>query len=148
MTVDGFWKLIAHVDRGLLQRGEGYDEAAVRPLVEALTALEKADLQSFQDHLAQVLYDLDGRAYFDASLDAAGSDDSFLYVRCFVVAMGRDTYERTLRDPGLMPKTIDQWCEPLLYAARLAWQQKTGEELDYETKVSFESGSNEALWRE
>ena len=89
MTVDGFWKLIARVDRTFLHRGEGYDEAAIRPLVDALAALEKADLQSFQDHLAQVLYDLDGRAYFDASIDAAGTDDSFLYVRCFVVAMGK-----------------------------------------------------------
>lgn len=146
MTVDGFWKLIARVDRTPLHRGEGYDEAAIRPLVDALAALEKADLQSFQDHLAQVLYDLDGRAYFDASIDAAGTDDSFLYVRCFVAAMGQDTHKRTLRDPGQMPKTIGQWCEPLLYAARSAWQQKTGEEVDFDTKISFESGSNAALW--
>jgi len=75
------------------------------PLVDALAALEKMELQSFQDHLAQALYDLDGRAYFHASLDAAGSDDSFLYVRCFVVAMGQDAYERTLHKPRLMPKT-------------------------------------------
>jgi len=145
MTIDDFWKLIGHIDRHALRMGEGYD-IALRPLIDALTGLDKSELQSFQDHLAQALYDLDGRAYFDASSDAAGTDDSFLYVRCFVVAMGHDTYTRTLRDPGLMPNTIGQEFEPLLYAAQLAWQQKTGEEVDFETKVSFESGSNEALW--
>jgi hypothetical protein len=145
VTVDDFWKLIARVDRTLLQEGEGCDEA-VRPLVEALAALEKADLQSFQDHLAQALHDLDGREYFDASIEAAGTDDSFLYARSFVVAMGQDTYYRTLHKPRLMPKTAGQWCEPLLYAAKSAWREKTGEEVDFETKISFESGSNPALW--
>jgi hypothetical protein len=138
--------LIARIDRTLLKKGEGYDEAAIRPLVEALAALEKTDLQSFQEHLAHVLYDLYGHAYFNASIDAAGSDDSFLYVRCFVVAMGQVTYEHTLRDPRRMPKTIGQWCEPLLYAAQSAWQQKTGEEVDFKTRRSFESGSHTALW--
>ena len=146
MTVDDFWKLIARVNRTVLKKGEKYEEAAIRPLVDALAALEKPELQSFQDHLAQALYDLDGRAYFDASVDAAGSDDSFLYVRCFVVAMGQEAYKRTLLKPRLMTKTDGQWCEPLLYAAQSAWQRKTGEEVDFETKVSFESGSNEALW--
>jgi hypothetical protein len=146
VTIDDFWKLIARVDRTILKKGEGYDEAAIRPLVDALAALEKEDLQSFQDHLAQALHDLDGRAYFDASADAAGSDDSFLYVRCFVVAMGQDAYKRTLLKPRLMPKTDGQFCEPLLYAAQSAWKKKTGENVDFEAKVSFESGSNEALW--
>jgi hypothetical protein len=146
VTVDDFWKLIARVDRALLTKGDGYDDAAIRPLIEALAALEKNDLQSFQEHLAQVLYDLDGHEYFEASVNAAGSDDSFLYVRCFVVAMGQETYERTLRDPRRMPKTIGQWCEPLLYAARSAWRHKTGEEAEFKTRRSFETGSHTALW--
>jgi hypothetical protein len=62
------------------------------------------------------------------------------------MAMGQDSYKRTLLKPRLMPKTPGKWCEPLLYAAQSAWQRKTGEEVDFETKVSFESGSNEALW--
>jgi hypothetical protein len=107
--------------------------------------LKKADLQSFQDHLAPALYDIDGPSYAGATGSAGGSDDSFLYVRCFVVAMGQDVYQRTLHDPGLKPNTIDQWCEPLLYAARSAWQEQTGEEVDFDTNVSFESGSNAAL---
>ena len=52
--------MIADVNRGLLQKGEGYCDAAIRPLIDALAALTKAELQSFQDHLAQRLYDIDG----------------------------------------------------------------------------------------
>jgi Protein of unknown function (DUF4240) len=146
MTIDDFWKLIEHIDRDALLMGEGYDDVALRPLIDALARLDKSELQSFQDLLAQALYDLDGRAYFDASSDAAGTDDSFLYVRCFVVAMGRDVYQRTLSDPAQMPNTIERWCEPLLYAARLAWKEQTQEDLDFDTKISFESGSNTSLW--
>jgi Protein of unknown function (DUF4240) len=146
MTIDDFWKLMAHVDRKLLQRGERYDEAAIGPLIAALTVLSKAELQSFQDHLAQALYDIDGRLYADAAGSAGDSDDSFLYVRCFVVAMGRDVYQRTVHDPGLMRSTDERSCELLLYAARTAWQKQTGEEADFDTIVSFESGSNAALW--
>jgi hypothetical protein len=144
MTIDEFWSLIAHIDRNLLQRGEGRDEAALHPLIKALAGLDKTELQSFQEHLAQTLYDIDGPAYADAAGFAGSSDDSFVYVRCFVVAMGRETYRRTLNDPRLMPNSVEQWCEPLLYAARRAWQERTGEDLDFDTAVSFESGSNPA----
>ena len=142
MTTDEFWALIAHIDRDRLRGGEAHDEAALRPLVQGLTALERSGLQSFQDHLAQALYDIDGPAHADAAGIAGSSDDSFLYVRCFVVAMGRDVYQRTLHDPGQMP---GQECESLLYAARSAWQAQTGEDVHFETEVSFESGSN-PLW--
>jgi hypothetical protein len=87
MTQDDFWRLIGYVDRDVLQRGEGYDEAALQPLIRALTVLDKAELESFQDHLAQALHGLDGPQYYDASGDVG--DDGFLYARCFVVAMRR-----------------------------------------------------------
>ena len=145
MTVDDFWTLIEQVDRGSLQSGEVHDEAAIEPLIDALSAVDKPELQSFQEHLAQTLYGLDGRRYMDAS-GVSSSGDSFLYARCFVVAMGRDVYERTLSDPDLMPKTVDHWCEPLLYAATGAWEKRTGEQLDFDTVVSFETGSNTSLW--
>ena len=61
--------------------------------------------------------------------------------------MGRETYQRTLRDPASMPNSLDAWCEPLLYAARKAWVRKAGEPFNYVTKVSFETGSNVSKWR-
>jgi Protein of unknown function (DUF4240) len=146
MTIDDFWKLIEHIDRDALQRGEGFDELALQPLIGVLAVLTQPELQSFQDHLAQMLYELDGRRYAAAAGESGRSDDGFLYARCFVVAMGRDVYGRTLRDPDLMPKTLDRWCEPLLYATSRAWEVAHGERVQFDTKVSFETGSNGALW--
>jgi hypothetical protein len=146
MTIDDFWKLIDHIDREALQSGEGYDQIAVQPLIQALGALAQPELQAFQEHLAEMLYELDGRQYADASGDSGRSVDAFLYARCFVVAMGKDVYQRTRGDSNLMPKTLDRWCEPLLYAAAQAWQTQSGERLHFETKVSFETGSNSSLW--
>jgi hypothetical protein len=146
MTIDGFWKLIEHIDRDALQRGEGYDQIALQPLIGLLAVLAQPELQSFQNHLAQMLYELDGRRYANASGESGRSDDAFLYARCFVVAMGRDVYQRTRDDPDLMPKTLDRWCEPLLYATSRAWEVRHGERLQFETNVSFETGSNRALW--
>jgi hypothetical protein len=144
MTIEDFWKLIDTIDRLKLQSGEGYDQAAIDPLIATLATLSRSELESFQDHLAQALYDLDTQERADAS---EGSDDSFLYSRCYVVAMGRETYQRTLRDPASMPNSLDAWCEPLLYAASVACVRQTGEELHYITKVSFETGSNVSRWR-
>ncbi len=48
-----------------------------------------------------------------------------------------------------MPKTLEQWCEALLYPHRRAWATLTGaDESDwpFEASVSYESGSNEELW--
>jgi Protein of unknown function (DUF4240) len=144
MRVDDFWKLIDEVDRIALQNGEGYEDKAVEPLIRALTALDKEELQSFQEHLAQALYGLDGRVYYDAAGDIG--DDGFLYARCFVVATGREAYNRMLTNPDLMPKGLAHWCEPLLYVASSAWEKRTGETLDFDAKVSFETGSNASLW--
>ena len=120
----------------------------MQPLTEELSKLVQ-EIQEFEKILAKALYDLDGRIFAANAGDSKRSDDGFLYCRCWVVVNGREHYEAVLADPEKMPKTITEWCEPLLYVAREAWEQKTGtdaEEWDYETKVSYETGSNEALW--
>jgi hypothetical protein len=144
MTIDDFWNLIAHIDRDALQCGEGFDQLALQPLTGLLAVLTQPELQSLQD---QMLYELDGRRYANASGESGRSDDAFLYARCFVVAMGRDVYQRTRDNPDLMPKTLDRWCEPLLYVAIRAWKLQSGQRLHLETRVSFETGSNKALWQ-
>jgi len=48
-----------------------------------------------------------------------------------------------------MPTSIDEWCEPLLYAARRAWAESTGNDMDswtHEGPLSYETGSNQAKW--
>lgn len=146
MNDDEFWALIATIDRE--QRAADQD-AALAPLVTALSKLSRPELEAFEDSLAQKLYALDGRAFARAA-DAAESmgADGFLYARCFVVAQGREHYERVLHDPSRMPSSIDDWFEPILYAASQAFEATTGDEWDYVPSVSYETGSNADGWAE
>lgn len=147
MTGDGFWVCIESIDRNALDDGD--EEAAVQPLVEHLATMDVKEIQGFEEHLAQVLYQLDGRRYADNAGQSGKSGDGFLYVRCYVVGRGKEHYERVLADPARMPKSLDQWFESLLYASQNAWSQVTGrapEEWEYYASVSYETGSNQEGW--
>jgi hypothetical protein len=148
MTDDEFWKLIACIDTIALDNG--YDEAAIFPLRTALTAKSEPDLIAFGELLAQKLYAIDGEEYAQNAGENGCSDDPFLYVRLYVVAKGRKYYEELRSDPKKMPKSIKQWCEALLHPHWYAWAAQTGNEpvaWPYFPSVSYESGSNEELWR-
>ncbi len=148
MNTSEFWQLIAKIDFVALDGGD--ENAAVRPLQEALSTKSEAELAAFEEELSQKLYAIDGEAYANSAGDAGNSDDGFLYARCYVVAKGKKFYESVLAQPTMMPKSIDQWCEALLYPHRIAWAAATGRdesEWPFETSVSYGSGSNERLWK-
>ncbi len=138
-----FWALIDLVDRGALAHDE---DAAVEPVTRALSKLEVPEIASFEEHLAQRLYALDGRAHAAAAGESADSDDGFLYARCYVVAQGEAHYRRVLADPKLMPKSVEEWCEALLGVASSAHERVTGEPGEFDTGVSYETGSNVSRW--
>jgi len=144
-----FWDLIAKLD----WTDEEDDDAIVEPVVRALALLPDAEIGSFQEILAQKLYDLDGRAWARESGDEVWfgdpdrvSVDGFLYTRGEAVARGRETYDAIRADSTRMPKNAA--FEALLYVAATAYERKTGlewEDLD-DTEVSYETFSNEAGW--
>jgi hypothetical protein len=145
MDEQAFWRLIHRIDRTALPDDE---DAAVEPLITELTTLERTELASFEEHLALVLYALDGKKYADAAGEAGQSGDGFLYVRCYVVAQGEAHYRSVLADPSLLPTSVDHWCEALLNAASDAIEAVTGEAVTLDTSVSYETGSNRAGWDE
>lgn len=147
MDQTAFWKLIAKIDRSALRDGD--EEGAVEPLVEALAECDEADIRAFENHLTQCLYDIDGQTYADQAGESGRSGDGFLYARCYVVAKGKKHYDALKADPSQMPKSLDEWCEPLLYVAQRAWASATGnneEAWDHAAPVSYETGSNKANW--
>jgi hypothetical protein len=152
MTGNDFWKLIeTSINHAVLQNlGEDdYPEELVQPIEDKLAQMGIAEIEEFEEYLAKALYDIDGVIYADNAGPSGESGDGFLYCRCWVVANGKTFYEEVLNNPTRMPKTIADWCEPLLYVASNAWARKTGnnpEEWPYETKVSYETGSNSAQW--
>ncbi len=149
MTPDDFWKLIDTIDAVALDKGEAFEDAAVAPLVDALSELDGPEIESFEDYLAQTLFALDGRVYAENAGDSGRSADGFLYARCYVVGKGREFYCRVLENPTKMPDRIDQWLEPLLFVPRRAWSRRTGSEEEdwaHEIAVSWETGSNSGQW--
>lgn len=144
MSEAQFWSLMEQVDQDELLKGEGHEDLALEPLIDALSRLPVGKIRAFEDQMSRRLYELDGKKYFDAA-GANTSSDSFLYARCFVVARGEQYYKKTLADPSNMPKTMDGWLEPLLFVAADAWAKRTDEasgNWDHGTEFNYETGSN------
>jgi len=147
MDTKEFWEIISLVDQRSLDDSD--DEQAVQPLIIELSTKSESEVSQFQECLAQVLYAIDGQRWMEQAGDSSDSADGFLYVRCYVVARGKEYYSTVLGDPNLMPKSSDQWAESLLYVAGQAWSEITGndeDDYDCETTVSYESFSNDAQW--
>jgi len=147
MTDSEFWNLIARVDLPALDGGD--EKGAVLPVQVALSGKTEAELVEFQEALAQKLYAIDGEAHAQNAGESGCSDDAFLYARLYVVARGREYYEAVRSHPERMPKSIREWCEPLLYVHKYAWEALTGRsasEWPFSPTVSYESGSNPNLW--
>ena len=62
----------------------------MEPLYRALERDSETELASFEKWLSQQRFAMDGKAYADHAVEAAGSDDGSLYARCYVVARGRE----------------------------------------------------------
>jgi hypothetical protein len=150
MTEDQFWHIVALLDWEQV----GDDDAVLRPAVTVLAAASEADIVEFEEILAEKLHALDTREHarhgYQGEADPDNGDDyisadDFLYLRCVVVANGRQLYQEVLADPGKMPTQME--FESLLYLARTAFEEKTGREFDGKTRVSYESFSNTEGWK-
>lgn len=148
MTIDKFWELIDKINQDALNEYD--EEGAVEPLINILSELHETEIEEFYENLSKVLFAIDGKNYTDNAGDSGESDDGFLYCRCYVVAKGKEYYEKVLGNPTEMPKNIDQWFESLLYVAEEAWSNVTGKVVekfwDFIPSVSFETGSNTKNW--
>jgi hypothetical protein len=148
MTTEEFWQCIGHINQKVLKAGEGHDHDAVQPLTDFLATLPASKIEGFDEQLSQLLYEIDTREHMRNAGMSAGSSDGFLYARCFVVASGKTFYESVKQDPKRMPKSLDEWCEPLLYVAEQAWERSArSHKWNYSPSVSYESGSNSKGWR-
>jgi hypothetical protein len=143
MPEDEFWSLVDTMQGGC-------DDDSVERLTAALTAAGRKQAFAFQERLALVLHDLDREVlarqpvrFVDDPDDAEPiplSDDTFLYLRAGIVARGRSIVAAVLADPTLLASGRWEECEELLYVA----EEVADDDID--TKVSYESGSNEVHW--
>jgi predicted DNA-binding WGR domain protein len=146
MSEDVFWRII-----GLFNwKKTGDDEAVVEPAVKVLAQMPVDQIERFDDILAEKLYALDTETHAREIGEEAYrpgkyfSPDWFLYVRCCVVANGREFFETVVRTPTEMPKDME--FESLLSVAPTAFERKTGEEFVHISALSYESFSNREGW--
>lgn len=140
---DDFWKII-----DLLDWEQPEPTGVLAPSVRALADMPVLSIYLFADKLSEKLYQLDTRIHGEAYLSSLGDDylsvDEFLYVRCAVVAEGKEYYEEVLKNAKKISSDLS--FESLLYLTDKAYQLKTGREFDYSPTLSFETYSNQQAW--
>jgi hypothetical protein len=141
-----FWAIMEEARAGL---GDDRDngDALAETLVQRLVASPADVITGFGhrlDRLDAALYrwDVWGAAYL---IGGGCSDDSFMDFRAGVIALGREWYERVLASPDALADhplihraAAEQdedavFAEPMLYVARQAMAQLTGDEHAYDT---------------
>jgi hypothetical protein len=116
-------------------------ESKVRPwIAEYLSRLEDEDVAAFGETLAEKLYRLDRRDLADV-LDTG--PEGFLGGRCFVVAMGREYFERVVADPT--QAVPGPQLEKLPRAVRALWRRRYYVDPPV-PKHPIATGSNPAGW--
>lgn len=145
MDEDVFWEIIA-----LFNWKKKDDDDVMKPALKKLVSMPEEDIYQFQEILTEKLYALDGLVYAVCSGEydypnGYLSPDMFLYARCVPIVNGKEYYYNVLKNPIKFPRDMD--FESVLYLANDALNKKLKSEDEYiETELSYETGSNEALW--
>lgn len=131
MNRDEFWALIETSCAGL----ESDDCAeAVQGALEEMPAEE---ITAFDTHFRKLMaasytWPLWGAAYL---INGGCSDDGFDYFRGWLIAQGRTTFELAMSDPDSLADLpgVDEEveCEEILYVARSAYENVTGNEIPF-----------------
>lgn len=146
MTEIQFWNIINQLDWK-----KETDDAVVAPAIRLLSTRGIQEILSFQDILANKLYQLDTLAHAKQigegsyGTEEYFSVDQFLYARACVVANGKKAFDHILRHPKDTPKDLS--FEPILSIAAKAYEMKTGEAFDYLPAINYETFSNREGWK-
>lgn len=144
MEETAFWEIIKKIDWT-----KNDDDERMFSAISFLATQKVTDIKQFQENLSYKLYQLDTKAHAKNIGDNAFgtdyfSEDYFLYVRCCVIANGKEIFQNALANPKHMLKNID--FEPLLYLASSAYEMKKKKDFDYETGCDYETYSNYTGW--
>lgn len=138
MSEDQFWELLASAHR----KGEDWEEQ-LEWLIAKLSKKSITDIIRFDYHFNQNYYrsytsDLWAAAYI---VMGGCSDDSFDYFRAWLMFLGKEPYEKALRNPEsiipylqVLEDEVPEF-EDFLYAATMAYEEKTG--LDQEAYLDL-----------
>jgi hypothetical protein len=143
MDLATFWSLV-ETSRRRAQRAADdddidgdVDDAQVEALVELLRPRTAEELVAFDRHFRDRLAEADTDRMLYAAADELGgtSDDGFLYFRCWLVGLGRRSFESVVDDPSRLARLLRRHRSgghenvDLLGAAFDAWEERFGGEL-------------------
>ncbi|PQD95636.1 hypothetical protein CYL18_07005 [Pradoshia eiseniae] len=149
MKDETFWLIIS-----LLNSDEKTgEEDILEPAVNALAKMEIKDIKEFEEALANKLYLLDtmehakniGKHSYKEEAQEFFSADLFLYIRCFIIAKGKENFDLTVENPQNISEVNS--FEPLLSLASKAYTRKTGNEFAYISGYDYETFSNIEGWK-
>jgi hypothetical protein len=162
MTQDSFWDILdkSWLDSSTLyeQRKQAIkdnDEALLEQLschledtiienyTKRLAKLSKDELTAFIHIFEERMYNIDRKEIHEHT---DGSDDGFLYCRCFILGMGKEYYEMIDKTPS--KAKFDLEAESFGFSPYGVYEDVFGEEFDRATEYSIESCSNGAGWKE
>jgi uncharacterized protein DUF4240 len=130
MDTEFFWNLIEKT----FETCKGNLSEQVELLTELLAQSsvdDIADYKAIMDNLMDNAYDA---SLWDAAIviNCGCSDDSFLDFRGWLIAHGKEIYDKALVDPEILVDLVkmDEWAddELFLYVAEEAYERKTGQE--------------------
>ncbi len=131
MDIEFFWNLIEKT----FEASKGNLSIQIELLTELLaqnSVEDIADYKAIMDNLMDNAYDA---GLWDAAIviNCGCSDDSFLDFRAWLIAHGKDVYEKALIDPEILVNLVkmNEWAadELFLYVAEESYERKTGQEL-------------------
>ena len=148
MNIKTFWELINDTQRA----NDGNISKQADLLVEKLRHMSDAEILAFDKILEDLMNDAYDAALWDAAyiIGCGCSDDGFYEFRGWLIAQGKEVYEKALSDPESLVDLIeiDETAQQghLLYVSLAAYEQKTGQEMPPRTrKVAPLKGT---LWEE
>ena len=139
MTRDEFWFIIEESRRQWdAARSDGNMDRQLRRLIELLSPLPTAEVESFALHAAELYYaayrwDLWHAAYI---IGQGCSDDAFMDFRGWLISMGRAGYEQALAnveslcEMAAAPGVEDIFFEGFMSAPAIVYEMQTSKELD------------------
>ncbi|MEA5257559.1 DUF4240 domain-containing protein [Arcicella aquatica] len=106
-----------------------------------LLVLDKEAFTKYIHILEERLYNIDRQ---DIHEYTDGSDDGFLYSRCFVIGMGQQYYNMIDNNPS--KATMDLDAELFGFSAYKVYEEKFGEEFERNSIYCIETCSNGKGW--
>jgi hypothetical protein len=140
MDRNEFWQVIEGS-----RRGSDLD-AQIESLRERLSSYAPSDVADFHKHLQKLLaesyaWTLWGAAYL---INGGCSDDGFDYFRGWLIAQGRQWFERASADPDLLADLpgLEDFAEleEIWYVANQVYEEKTGSRVPMESIPRRELG--------